>query len=80
MWVGRVTRLIRLRIRASSPTRAYNRFIEHGGPAPEALSSNDSRCRKTERISITSRTGKVATLTHVLLDDLGLRIARPAAG
>ena len=50
-----------------------------GGPAPETLSPNESFCNKEEEISISSSTWKVATLAHVLRDDLGLLIVRPAA-
>ena len=50
-----------------------------GGPAPEALSPNESLCNKDEEISISSSTWKVAILADVLRDDLGLLVARPAA-
>ena len=50
------------------------------GPAPETLSSNESFCNKDDEISISSSTWKVAILADVLRDDLGLLIARPAAG
>ena len=50
-----------------------------GGPSPQALSSTESFCIKEEEISISSSTWKVATLAHVLRDDLGLLIVWPAA-
>ena len=55
-----------------------------GGPAPETLSPNESFCNREEEISISSSTWKVATLAHVLRDDLGLlivrRVVEPAEG
>ena len=58
--------------------RKYPCKDDAGGPAPEALSANESFCKREEEVSISSSTWKVAILADVLRDDLGLLIVRPA--
>ena len=77
--VGEVDSLLAIKPGASARS-AFPCKDNAGGLAPEALSPNESFCNREEEISISSSTWKVATLAHVLRDDLGLLIVRPAAG